>query len=318
MSERAFMNEVRIAVRRNALLLKEFSVTEMVRACGLNPSSVRTELQRMKAAGFLSTCRTAVTRERAGRPPLVYRLTENPDMRVELSRSIETFYPQSSSSPKPTSYHYERVSLLIKEAQVTSNPDRENLLREARERIAYAEMAEKGDLASDSVRAYLRYQRARLLYLEGTNEKAEEEFALLQDAFAELGDRYTSDSIEEYLVCLKARRILLGHRTGHVDQEGMARSLIEAVRESGYQPKGPLASELLNLVDELSQSAMRRVESAVYKLSEALAHDVAEQVHERVRADTFRMSKFFMAVQTAAAQQGNVPGKARRPQLRRR
>jgi predicted transcriptional regulator len=83
-------NEVKFKVRHYALLLEEFTVSQIVELTGLKSPSVRTEVQRMKREGFVTASRQNA--QGRGGPPCVYRLTDDPEARLALSRSVEAFY----------------------------------------------------------------------------------------------------------------------------------------------------------------------------------------------------------------------------------
>ena len=90
MSAQAMHDEVKFKVRQNALFLREFTISQLVHATGLNPESVRTEVQRLEQEGFI------VPECRPGQREARYRLSGDPEKRLELSRSLDAFYPSPS------------------------------------------------------------------------------------------------------------------------------------------------------------------------------------------------------------------------------
>ncbi len=71
-------------IRAIALDLEVFSITQVMRVTTLIPSTIRAELQRMEQEGFLTS-----EPIRAGDLRLRYRLTDDPEKRLALVRSIE-------------------------------------------------------------------------------------------------------------------------------------------------------------------------------------------------------------------------------------
>src|SRR5579871_1211203 len=108
---RAGLGTVRMQVRRYALMLKFFTVEEMVTRFGLNASSVQTEIQRLIEGGYVTS---------DGRKPAHYEITADPEKRLELAQglfSAPDLSTESSSPRLPTSRHYRKAEQTITRAQ---------------------------------------------------------------------------------------------------------------------------------------------------------------------------------------------------------
>lgn len=268
MNHRAGMSEVKFKVRHNALLLHEFTTADMVRATGLNPESVRTELQRMKREGLLiSRPHPDKPKKRGGRPAL-YRLTDDPEARLALSESVEAFYPSLSSADRPTSRHYLLAQQLLDHAQTVENPQRKRLLLDAEQALEMAEHAEGGGLAPKRIQAYLRYERARLFYLQGVYKEARESFESLREFFVEVQDEMMIRHTDESLLCLKAWDCSATGTPYGVGEAALARCLLDTLTEEAYRTDSPLTSLLVQLVDQLSRTADEKVRAAAFDLVE--------------------------------------------------
>jgi RNA polymerase sigma factor (sigma-70 family) len=275
MTHRVGMSQVKFKVRYHALLLQQFTVADMIRATGLNPESVRTELQRMRQAGLLtSQPHTEMSTERHGRPSL-YRLVDDPEARLSLSRSIEAFYPTPPAAERPTSRHYLAAQRLIDQALSTSHPQREELITEAEAALEMAEHAEGADSAPDAIRHYLHYEWARLSYLRGHDETAARAFNALYAAFSTAANETMIKRVQEFLVCLDVRQHVTAARTEPVGEATVGWYLADTLIEHGYQSDSPITSLLLGVLRQLSETASEKINAAIGK--DKAAHPTAEQ-----------------------------------------
>jgi hypothetical protein len=209
MAEKRQMNEVRLRVRESALILQEFTVDQIIKATGLNPDSVRTELRRMKAEKFLTSESLSGRQQGPGGPPSVYRLTPDPEKRLALSRQVRAFYPTFPEPTRPTSPHYLIASQLlgqIVEGDYKNDTERVALLNKANESLEFA-WYDEGE-PEGLVNAFIQYQKARLKYAVGEYDRAEEIFKNCKAAFvtAELPDDIART--EEYMTCISIQRQL--------------------------------------------------------------------------------------------------------------
>jgi hypothetical protein len=257
------MSQVRLKVRYNTLLLREFTVADLVRATGLNPESIRTELQRMKQQGLLSTHRLLDKPKKQGGQPALYRLADDPEARLALSQSIEALYPPLPQTDRPTSRFYESAQRLLDQALSTEISQREGLLSIAEHDLDMAEQSEGGDLASEKVLAYLQYERARLAYLHGEYEVAQQYFKSLQSFFTGIHDEIMTGQINEFMLCIQAWRQFAKNETETVDEVIRARWLLDALAKNDYHVQRPLTALLVQTLYQLLQTTDDIVQAAV-------------------------------------------------------
>lgn len=262
MTHRVGMSQVKFKVRYHALLLREFTVADIVSATGLNPESVRTELQRMRQDGLLRSEAQPSTEERHGRASL-YRLTDDPEARLTLSRSVEAFYPPPPPNNRPTSRHYQLAQQLLDQALNTTNSQRHQLLEDAVRALEMAEQAEYDETAS--IKAYFDYERARLAYLRGEYEQAEHAFKQLRERFSASDDQALLRRVEEFLVCVDVQHRFAAQSQPSANEATLGWSLAQALVEQDYQTDSPITSLLLLVLRQLSETASDKVSAAVRK-----------------------------------------------------
>lgn len=298
MVRRTGMSQVKFKVRHNALMLREFTVADIVRATRLNPESVRTELQRMKQEGLLTSGPLLDRPKKRGGCPALYRLTEDSEARLMLSESIEAFYPAAPSVDKPTSRHYLLAQQTLSRAQMEDDRQRrERLLDLADHDLEMAEQAEGGSLASRSVKAYLEYECARLAYLRGKYEDAQLRFEALRSFFVTLHDEILVQRTDEFLLCLKSlARFSADLACGGVDEIALARCLLETLAEEAYQVDSPLASLVLQLLSKLSQTADERIRAAAFDLAVKVSRrEIRAEIRESLNVEQVRGAYELMA-----------------------
>ncbi len=249
MTQRATMSQVKFKVRYNALLLREFKVSDIVQATGLKPESVRTELQRMKAEGLLTV---GPNNEHNGRgaPPAVYHLTDDPERRLALSESVAAFYPAPVTINRPSSGAYRKAQQLLDRALNAKGHERKQLLVGAERALAHATEAEGGEWASEQVKAYLRYESARLRYLQSDYAEAKGEFATLRSVFATLGDDGQAQRAGEFALCADVHARF--GTNGVLNKAAWARFLVHLTNNKNYHTDSPLTVLLLQMVSRLS------------------------------------------------------------------
>ncbi len=294
----ALPNEVKIRIRSNALTLKEFTVAQMRRVTGLNPASIRTELQRMKRQGYLTS---EPTKERKGRgaPPHIYKLTSDPEKRLELSRQVEVFYtpPPPPAPPKPTSLHFKAAVKLIDRlvAGQASEEERDEVLDKARYHLDFA-MHEEGvgikkDEATGIISAYINCAQGRLEYLTGNDGDAETLFKKAKEAFASADLPDEMAKVDEYLQSIQIRRRWMEMvQRGIYEPRNMARCVLEILEPiSASLTEKPLTLLLMNLLELLVPSARELVLAASHEKVEAMQRqmtglrDDVELVRESTR-----------------------------------
>jgi DNA-binding PadR family transcriptional regulator len=185
MAERS---EVALKVQQNALMLREFTFVDIKRATRLKDSSVRTQLQRMREQGYL----TSDYQEGSPRKKL-YRLTKDTEKRLELLRRVGAFSSLVSTqeeSVRPNSQAFDRLQQLIEQiyCSLLTPAYGQDLLEQATAILRYAWLAEgididdaaeqslwgdgeddeddeEEDSTASSIRAYLGFERLHLKYL---------------------------------------------------------------------------------------------------------------------------------------------------------
>jgi len=250
MSPQAIHSEVKFKVRRNALLLRQFTISQLVRATGLNPESVRTEVQRLKQEGFV------VSERRPGQREVLYRLSDDPEKRLELSRNVEAFYPPPPEPSRPTARLYQAALHTLSQAEKAKGRQRQDLLAQAAHQLEGAWQAEGASRAPDLVQAHLLRERGRLAYLQGTNlEQAHQLLEQAREKFAAAGLEGEVRLVDEYLLCLEieSRERARGAR----DIPEQVRCVLEVLQDA--QQVGPLARLLADRARELSRTTGDRV-----------------------------------------------------------
>jgi hypothetical protein len=239
------MNTVKLRVRKNALALRTFTIEEMVKVTGLNPESVRTEVQRMRRDGFL------VSETLGGKVAKLYRLTSDPKKRLQLSEEIDAFYPEPVAEIAPTSFHYRRAVALLDEAM--SHPrlaraDQHKMLTTAREELEFAK-EDEGD-ATETVEAFIECQLARLLYLEGQIDDAAEVLERARAKFKTAGLRDEVSKADQLLLSIMIERVWAG--LGPVTIETKTRTAVDTIRANQTSwADQPLVSLLVDLSTKL-------------------------------------------------------------------
>jgi chromosome segregation and condensation protein ScpB len=253
---KAEMSEVKFKVRHYALLLREFTVSDLVAATDLNAESIRTELQRMRKEGLLVSERPA--KKQKGHPAL-YKLTSDPEKRLQLSQDVESFFPEPPRPfpPQPTSPHYLVANRIINRLEMSDYrtvEEQKGALQEVIEHLKLAEHEE--DASEELINAYLNLQRARVEYLMEKYETSEILFRKAQVAFNEANLGHEAVRCHEYLTCIQFRQRC--SKEVILDPIAKAHCILEilgAVVQSSYSP---LTIELTNCLDELTRSTAQQ------------------------------------------------------------
>lgn len=146
-------NQVKVNLRHNILLLNTFTVPELQDITGLKRQSIYTEVRRMEKQQLISRIGT---RERekgsaGGRPPILYKLTSDPDKRFEVLQSVRAFdiqaETQPSELPRPESKHYFIAKHMLDEIRAAQHDlmpeDKTTLLDQVYKRLQYARQEEE-------------------------------------------------------------------------------------------------------------------------------------------------------------------------------
>lgn len=279
MSKKAGMSEVKFKVRHNALYLREFTVADMVRATGLKPESVRTEVQRMRGEKMLTSEPLKEKRLGRGGRPALYKLVRDPEKRLALSHEVESFFPEPRQAfpLRPSSRHYLVATRLldrIVEGYYKTDREMNTALEEAEEHLKFAEYEEGKSEALIS--AYIDRERARVEYLRCENETAEALFHQARQAFkaAELDHEVTR--VDEYLACIQTYRRYF--QQGAVNPAEKARCTLEVLETMDKPSDRPLMNLLIHLLHELSSSMRKKALDVAW---EPFAHLQVEKVEVR-------------------------------------
>jgi DNA-binding transcriptional ArsR family regulator len=275
MRARASHSEVKFKVREDALLLREFTISQLVRTTGLNPESVRTEVQRLKQKGFI------VSERRPGQREVVYRLSDDPEKRLELSRSVRAFHPPLPEPTRPTARLYQAALNTLDQAERAKGQQRKELLDLAAHQLEGAWQAEGASRAPELVQAHLLRERGRLAYLQGTNlDQARQLLEQAREKFAAAGLESEVRLVDEYILCLDIESLLKAR--GARDIHEQVYCVLEVLNEA--KQVGPLARLLIELIQSLSHSEARVI-AAVYQGVTA----VREHISIKVRLSSLQL-----------------------------
>jgi len=288
----AVPNEVKFKVRHHALLLEEFTVAQIVELTGLKSTSVRTEVQRMKREGLLSSHRKKG--KGRGAPPCVYKLTDDPEARLELSRSVGAFYTETAPKPaeprRPVSRHFFQAVELIKDltCQRVEEADQEAVIDEALYHLEFARYEEGAGLEEiEVVEACLDREQARLESVRGNFSEAERLFHQASVAFEAAGLRREVEQTHGYWLCAQLRQQLqAAQASGEADFGKIIGSLLQTVRHACETklPDSPLAMTLRELFEMLVERQPRgMVLDNVHEVIRQAAYEGARQASEEVR-----------------------------------
>lgn len=262
MSKRRIPNEVNGPVRYWTLELGEFTAAQMVRLTGFKVSSVQTVLDRLCEEGLLMHTPQPTDTKKRGRPSVLYRLSEKPEMRLKLTESVQALLRPAPSYERPTSVYYFSVRQIVDRAVQAKGPQRQRLLDEAESDLEAAVAMEGGGQAPDMVKARLDFEQARIAYWGGYNAKAREIFVKLRLFFTERHDEPMIRSIDEFL-------LLLDHSDLWQETEPKlrARYLLEVLKNMEYRPESPIAVLLQELIRPLAQSMETEINAQAFKMA---------------------------------------------------
>lgn len=293
MNRHAALSEVKLRVRSTVLLLRKFTAEDIIQATGLNPESVRTELQRMKQEGLILSrpLVDAQGGERKDGRRSLYCLTDDAIARRSLSESIEAFYPAVSSSNVPTSRRYLLARQLINQASQAEGYAREQLLLQAEEELDVADQAEGGVFSTKQVQTYIQFERARLDYFRSNYREAARRLGEMKQNHACKPDEVMLRRIEELEICVECCLHAILDGPGRTNESSWVRHLLETIVAKDYQPESPLTALLLLLVRGLSQTATEKIRADAFQLAtEYTRAEIREGVAESLQAEMMRLS----------------------------
>lgn len=290
--------EVRFKVRRAVLMLKRFTMRQLLTVVGHSESSIRTEINRMVNDGLLVVTQESQRPRSAagGRPPATYGIA--PGKQVEIYNSIEPFFAgaQDMTAP-PRSQYYQWAceslrSFFRDDEEVMTN--RVRLLEEITEELDTAEFEEglAGE-GNEIGKAYLDRARAQVYLLKGEYDAARQLLGEVQMAFAGKGMIEQIDSVLNLQVAVGLRRLvsespekrdpsrLVAEMARLIQESEVSNALIWALKgfvEAALQPvrgEGDLTmiaesifalAEQTRISNDLSRTSVRQVEGLVTAL----------------------------------------------------
>lgn len=273
MPPRSELNIVKFRVREYALRLRRFIVAELVEETGLNPSSVRTELDRMIKEGLL-TAQVASPEDypglrRRGGQPKVYQLNPDPLVRIDLWKSVKAFFGPPPAPTRPTAPHYGAARQLIDEALAADNENRrKQLLAQAEDDLETTYQAEGASLAPERVRALIEYERARIAFWRGEYQRAETLFESLLQSFRKWRDDNLAGIVQEFLLLLKNQHLL----STAGEPRGQTRHFLDTLKKNLYRTDSPVTLISLRLNQNLAdEQIMEEINRSVISVSQELA-----------------------------------------------
>jgi DNA-binding transcriptional ArsR family regulator len=278
--------EVRFKVQRNALLLGEFTIAQLVHATGLNPESVRTEIQRLKKEGFV------ISERQAGQHEALYRLSDDLEKRLTLSRSVRAFYPAPSEPvpPRPTSRLYHAALRTLDQAERKSGDERKALLEEAAHQLEGAWQTEGASRAPELVKAHLWREQGRLKCLQGQREEAQKLFKQAREKFAAADLESETRLIDEYLLYIEVRIRIDAENIQDTDPTAKIQCVLKVLEDREYPPVSPLLHYLAELTGSLVQTAGSRVNE--WALAAGAHVTAAERHFEEIIHEEFRRLEY--------------------------
>jgi tetratricopeptide (TPR) repeat protein len=257
--------------------LRQFTVADLVADTGLNTSSISTELQRMMQAGLLTSKRLLPVTGKRGGAPVLYQLNPDPQVRLELWKSVRDFYGPSPIPSQPTSAYYESARNLINKAQFVKEKQLDQLLTAASVDLEAAYHAEGASLAHERVKHLLQYEHARIFFWRGEYIQAEELFEQLLKFFTQQADDLIVKIIQEYLFCIENQGLFKKDDS----PKERARLLLETLKKREYKNDSPVAMHSLKIMWDLTQSAEKEIQQdALSTVLNAVA-DMRQEFSER-------------------------------------
>lgn len=295
-------NEARFKVRHYALLLEEFTVSQIVELTGLKSPSVRTEVQRMKRDGFVTSSRQKA--QGRGGPPCVYKLTDDPEARLALSRSVEAFYVETAPRPveprRPASRHFFEAVQLIQGlvSHRVEESGRHAAIEEAAYHLEFARREEGvGREGTEIVGAFLNREKAKLEAVQGNIAEAER---LFRQSLAAFQDAALDDEVErvhgDWLCMLLRQQIevtttdgtLTWLRTVELLQQSLSKAYEEGLEKCSL---AGLLKELSDVLVEKGRSAQLKhlvlddARMVIRQTAREVAHQATRDVKDMLESE---------------------------------
>ena len=289
-------NEVKFKVRHCALLLEEFTVSQIVELTGLKSSSVRTEVQRMRRDGLVTASRQKA--QGRGGPPCVYKLTDDPEARLAFSKSVEGFYietiPRSIEARRPASRHFFQAAQLIQDLLTRKVEDSEldAVTEEAAYHLEFARREEGvGREGTEIIGAFLNREMAKLEAVRGNFAEAE---GLFRQSITAFEDAALQDEVErihrDWLCVLMRQQIEIVSTDRTLDWLHTVELLQDSLSKAsaGDLEKCSLAILLKGVLDLVvekgqAQQLRQRILNDASTMKKEIAQEVAQETVQKVR-----------------------------------
>jgi hypothetical protein len=255
---RQSQSSVKIRVRETSLTLGEFTVDQMVRATGFKPTSVRTELRRMREEKFLTTASVKGTRVGPGAPRALYKVTSSHEKVQKLARQVQSFYHRPTVHGHPSTRFYDRARRLLDKVEIgkyQGGEQRATMLRQAEEALAMAWHDEEH--VKGATEAFLECERARLECLKGDLDGAAHIFHKVKSSFESLHLPDEAARVKEYVWCVEIKRRL--RQSSEAGPEEEARLVLEALKSAEGTDDRPLVRFIKEVLRKQTDPTLTRL-----------------------------------------------------------
>jgi hypothetical protein len=184
--ETRLSTDVSIKVKYQALQLKNFTIKTLVEATGENGRSVGSAVKRLEERGAVRQTAPGGGRGKEAK----YEVLDH-EVWTSLDAAFAMMYPSPpANGSEPEGDAYNRARAVIQLASEVSGADLvAPLLRQAEEYLDEAFAAEGYLFSSESVRACLAFEEARIAFMRGDSKRFDRLAADLLSCFDEASDR---------------------------------------------------------------------------------------------------------------------------------
>lgn len=241
----ALLGEVSIKVKRALLLTEKFTVSQIADITGIKYESVETVIQRLLKDGIITKADLANTFRdgmpaKRGRPKQYYTFADKSKIEM-LRNNLDAFLLERSivdpDKEKPQNPYFVKAVSLIDSLETSRMELTNDLLKEIEDNLKISrEYEELVDESNEIAIAYIEFAEARIKYLQGESEDAEDLLIKARNVFHKY-EVPEENAINEYLLSSKLRQLAIETR--------------KALKSENYEA---LANKLSNLADEVPLS----------------------------------------------------------------
>jgi hypothetical protein len=164
----------------------------------------------------------------------------------------------------PGGQAFQRARQKIDAALMMDEKRRLKVLRDIHYYLEQAEREEGGEQAAEPVRYFIRYERARLIYLQGNYADADREFDEMYRFFINLANEAMLREIEEFRICLELQNLLSGLAgQGNSARMRRARAAVEQLQQNMDTTRSPLVWLLVQLIKQITISPLEELTANV-------------------------------------------------------